>query len=61
MDDGGNIFAENSSLSGTNNQHGLHASFDSDIRQEHILRNDKLLIIRYLHFQGHRPMTPRRV
>ena len=43
MDDGGNIFAENSSLSGTNNQHGLHASFDSDIRQEHILRNDKLL------------------
>ena len=43
LDDGGQFFPENESFTGTNNNHGLHSSFNSDIRQESIVRDDKLL------------------
>ena len=43
LDDGSQMFSEHASLPGANDNHGIHSSFDSDIRQEHILRHDKLL------------------
>ena len=43
LEDGGQFFPENESFAGANNNHGLHSSFNSDIRQESIVRDDKLL------------------
>ena len=41
LDDGGNIFSENASFSGPSNH--LDGAFNNDIRQDHIVKHDKLL------------------